>query len=202
MSNGELKIMGRHRRVVCKMCLESRIVDVETWDDRVEAKFDHDCKVKGPKLSWPVTRDGAPLPMFPVGKRLAVQRIPQQEDFGGIVIPETSQAPQQYATVCAAGPQAQGMLEDMGIKIGDTICFAKYSGVGWDWVTPGDGLVSERQRRVDLINVDDIQGGKELAEKMIDGRMAISLYRPEGGGDGEYRFFEEVKKEETSGKAE
>lgn len=202
MSNGELQVVGRHRRVRCKMCLESRVVDVETWDDRVEVKFEHDCKGKGPRLSNPVTRDGQPIPFFPMGKRVAVERIPTEEMMGTMYIPETSQNQQQYATVIAAGPQAQGILDDMGVKIGDTISFAKYSGVGWEWLVPGEGIALERTRRIDVIAVDDIQGCKETAEKMADGRLGIALHRPDGGGDGEYRFFEEVKKEETSGKAE
>ncbi len=186
----------RKRRVRCKLCREDREVEVDTWDDRVEPTFDHDCKGKGPALSKPVTRSGDPIPFFPVGDRVCVERLPDDTKIGMIDIPETSQAKQQYATVIAAGPPAQGVLDDMGIKVGDTITFAKYSGIEWEWIPKGKGLADKQ--KVDLINVKDIQGGAELAEKMMDGRLGIALHLNESTGQQEYRFFEEVSKGETT----
>lgn len=145
----------------------------------------------GPRLSHPVTRDGCAIPFFPVGRRLIVERLPPETEIVGLHIPDNYQAPTQYATVIAAGPGAQGVLDDMGIAIGDTVCFGKYSGVFWEWQPPELPREMKNRRRVDLISVEDIYGGKELAEKMIDGRLGISLYKPEDG-DHEYRFFEEV----------
>jgi co-chaperonin GroES (HSP10) len=152
----------------------------------------------GPRLSHPVTRDGSPIPFFPIGDRVLVERIPPDAKIGILHIPDNAQAPQQYATICAAGPRAQAVLDDAGISIGDTICFGKWAGVFFEWQVPGTESYKDR-RRVDLINVGDIYGGKELAEKMIDGRLGIDLYQPkdaEGNlvGDPEYRFFKEIAK--------
>jgi len=156
----------------------------------------------GPRRSHPVTRDGKAIPFFPVGKRVVVERLPPETTvLGGLLhIPDTHQAPQQYATVIAAGPAAQGILDDMGIAIGDTICFGKYAGLFWEWQPDGTTTHADR-RRVDIINVDDIFGGKELAEKMIDGRLGIDkvdidtgLVATEISKNIEYRFLEEVEK--------
>lgn len=152
----------------------------------------------GPRLSHPVTRDGHAIPFFPIGDRVLVERIPPDAKIGILHIPDNAQAPQQYATICAAGPHAQGVLDDAGIAIGDTICFGKWAGVFFEWQIPGTDSYKDR-RRVDLINVNDIYGCKELAEKMIDGRLGIALYQPrdpEGHptGEQEYRFFKEIMK--------
>lgn len=147
----------------------------------------------GPQLSHPVTRDGHQIPLFPIGKRVVIQRIPKDTMIGEFQIPESYQVEQNYATVLAAGPRAQEILDDAGICIGDTICIGKYSGVGWEWQPNGTEGVRMRQK-VDLINVDDIFGCKELADKIFDGRMGI-VKKDLPGGDYEYRFAEEIKKE-------
>ena len=157
----------------------------------------------GPQRSHPVTRDGSPLPFFPVGTRICVERLPPNSEVGGIIIPDSAQDKMQYGTLCAAGPQAQGRLDDMGIDIGDTICFGKHAGLEWTWTVPGEGFAHLRKRSVEIIRDEDVFGGKELAEKMIDGRLGIALYCPECGGmkddtrhdtenhksEVEYRFF-------------
>lgn len=194
MGEAKLKeiVTGRARRVTCRLCLESQVVEVETWDDRVEATFDHDCRSKGPRLSHPVTRDGTPATFFPVGERVLVQRIPPNTKVGMFFVPETHQKRQQFATVIAAGPKAQGILDDMGIKIGDTVTLGQYAGVSWE-IPPSENI--REARELDLINVHDIFGCQELAEKMIDGRLGIMLYAiPGKDGEQEYRFFEEVAK--------
>lgn len=196
-----LTVVGRARRVRCKMCLESRIMEVDTWDDRVEPDFPHDCRARGPRLSKPVTRDGFAVPFFPVGKRLLVERIPEEAKVGILHIPDAYKEKQVYGTVIAAGPQAQGILDDMGIQIGDTVSFGKYTGVGYQWYVEVDGRRESRQ--VDQLMIDDIFGCKELAEKMMDGRMGIDLYEYEPGRK-EYRFMEYVgpkEGEKEDGKA-
>lgn len=147
----------------------------------------------GPRLSHPVTRDGRKIPFFPIGRRVIVERIPPETTIGGFFIPESHQAPQQYATVIAAGPAAQGVLDDAGIAIGDTICFGKYTGVFFDWQPEGTEGIKER-RRVDVINIDDIYGCAELAEKLYNGSLGLMLYVPEDGSSPEYRLFEEQKR--------
>jgi len=121
-----------------------------------------------------------------------VERLPPEEKIGMFVIPDAHQQACQYATVLAAGPQAQGILDDMGIKVGDTIAFGKFVGVRWAWQPEGTDSIKDRQE-VDLVNVDDIFGCRELADKMFDGRLGISLYTPPTG-EPEYRFFEEVER--------
>jgi co-chaperonin GroES (HSP10) len=154
----------------------------------------------GPRLSHPVTRDGTPIPFFPVGSRVVVERLPPETKIAGITIPDTAQALQQYGTVVAAGPQAQGILDDMGIGIGDTVCFGKHVGLNWEWNPDGKESYKDRHR-VEIIRAEDILGGKELAEQMVDGRLGIALYCPDCGGmkdeekhmthncTVEYRFF-------------
>lgn len=143
---------------------------------------------KGPELSHPVTRDGTPIPFFPVGKRIVVERLDPEKEMGGLIIPETAQVQMGLATVLAAGPVAQGHLDDMGISIGDTIALAKYSGLFWDWQPEGTESTRDR-RKVDIISVEDVLGCKELAAKMVDGRMGIELYDPGDGKGQEYRFI-------------
>jgi len=166
----------------------------------------------GPQRSHPVTRDGIPLPFFPVGTRLCVERLPPDTMVAGLHIPDSAQEKLQYGTLIAAGPAAQGMLDDMGIDIGDTICFGKHAGLEWTWLKhePEDTPIDKREptvkrrRSVEIIRAEDILGGKELAEKMIDGTKAIALYCPDCGGmkddakhenhtgTVEYRFFEQT----------
>jgi co-chaperonin GroES (HSP10) len=194
-----LTVVGRARRVRCKLCLDSRIMEVDTWDDRVEPEFTHDCRARGPRLSKPVTRDGFPVPFFPVGKRILVQCLPEEDRVGNIIIPETSRGRQVYGTLICAGPQAQGILDDMGFVIGDTLSFGKYSGVVYTWYVEVDGR--KETREVMQFMIDDIFGGKELAEKMMDGRLGIELheYAP---GQKEYRFMEYVGPVETEDRKE
>lgn len=144
---------------------------------------------KGPELSHPVTRDGTPIPFFPIGKRIVVERIEPETVMGGLHIPDTAQVQMNLGTVLAAGPAAQGVLDDAGISIGDTVAFGKYTGLYWDWQPAGTDSTRDRHK-VDIIGVDDILGCRELAEKMIDGRLGIGLYEPEPGKR-EYRFFRE-----------
>lgn len=161
-------------------------MEVDTWDDRVEVQFEHNCRGRGPSLSNPVTRDGQPLPFFPVGRRILVERIPEDAKVGSIFIPDSAKQTQVYATLVAAGPKAQDIIDDMGIQIGDTVSFGKFSTVGYEWHVMVDGRTETR--KVDQMQVDDIFGCKELAEKMIDGRLGIALNE----APREYRFFELV----------
>jgi co-chaperonin GroES (HSP10) len=144
-----------------------------------------------PAIGNPVTREGHPIPFFPIGKRVVIERIPKETKIGEFIIPESYQVEQNYATVLAAGPRAQEILDDAGINIGDTICIGKWSGVFWEWQPAGtEGRLN--MKKVDLISVDDIFGCKELADKMIDGRMGMVKKTLADGGY-EWRFAEETK---------
>lgn len=148
----------------------------------------------GPKLSHPVTRDGHCIPFFPVGNRVIVERLkPETTVLGGLLhIPENAQALQQYATLIAVGLPAQGKMDDMGIQIGDTVVFGKWAGVFFEWQPEGTTSMGER-RRVDMLDADNIMGGKEIAEKLFNGSRAIILHQlPDGTS--EYRFADEVQK--------
>lgn len=146
-----------------------------------------------PAIGNPVTREGYPIPFFPIGKRVVIQRIPKDTKIGEFVIPESFQVEQNYATVIAAGPRAQEILDDAGISIGDTICFGKWAGTFWEWQPEGTTGFKERQK-VDLLSVDDIFGCKELSDKMIDGRLGMVKKTLAEGGY-EWRFAEEMKEE-------
>lgn len=153
----------------------------------------------GPRLSHPVTRDGHCIPFFPAGARVIVERLPEDAMIGGLHIPDSAKAQQQYATLVAAGLQAQAQIDDMGLKIGDTICFGKYAGQWWQWEVENDGteatkFSAQRMRRVDAVNVADIMGGQELAGKIFRGEMAI-MKRELPDGQYEYRFFDEQKRD-------
>jgi len=146
-------------------------------------------KKPGPQLSHPVTRDGTAIPFFPIGRRVVIERLEPESVMGGIIIPQTSQVQMGLATVLAAGPVAQGVLDDAGIQIGDTVAIAKYSGLFWNWQPAGTTSTKDRHT-VDIIQVDDILGCQELAEKMFDGRLGIELHDPDG--DREYRFIQQT----------
>lgn len=146
-----------------------------------------------PAIGNPVTREGCPIPFFPIGKRVVIQRIPKETKIGKFDIPDNFQVEQNYATVLAAGPRAQEILDDAGIGIGETICIGKWSGVFWEWQPEGTDSVKDRQK-VDLISVDDIFGCQELSDKMIDGRMGmVKKTLPDGGY--EWRFAQQITQE-------
>ncbi|MEW6716606.1 MAG: co-chaperone GroES [Chloroflexota bacterium] len=72
------------------------------------------------------------LKLKPLGNRLVVQPIEQEETTaGGIVLPETAKEKPQKGTVLAVGPgdrDESGKRIPMDIKVNDTVLFAKYSG--------------------------------------------------------------------------
>lgn len=72
------------------------------------------------------------ISMKPLGSRLVVQPIEQEEvTAGGIVLPETAKEKPQKGTVLAAGPgdrNEKGERIALDVQVGDTVLFAKYSG--------------------------------------------------------------------------
>ena len=72
------------------------------------------------------------ISMKPLGSRLVVQPIEQEEvTSGGIVLPETAKEKPQKGTVLAAGPgdrNDKGERVALDVQVGDTVLFAKYSG--------------------------------------------------------------------------
>lgn len=148
-----------------------------------------------PELNNPITREGYAIPFFPTGKRIVVQRLPPETMINGFHIPESHRVEQNYATVIAAGLSAQEVLDDMGISIGDTICFGKWSGVFWEWQPRGTTGIKDRQR-VDMLDVADIFGAVETVDKIMAGKYGIIRKELSGGGY-QCRFAEEIQQETT-----
>lgn len=145
-----------------------------------------------PSLNNPVVRSGEKIPLYPTGDRVVVEKLSIDEEMvGGIIIPGMDKEKNLYATVIAAGPLAMDVLRDCCIGIGDTVCIGKYSGVAWEW-RPAGKFITER---VDIINVKDIYGSVELADKIMSGAIGIDLHR-EADGVERHRFFEEQPSEQ------
>ena len=68
----------------------------------------------------------------PLGNRVLVQRLEQEETLkGGIILPDTAKKKQETGKVVAVGPgivSEDGKLQPMPVKIGDSILMDKYSG--------------------------------------------------------------------------
>jgi chaperonin GroES len=72
------------------------------------------------------------LTLKPLGNRVLVQRIEQEETLkGGIILPDTAKKKQETAKVIAIGTGAvtpEGKEIPIPVKVGDTILMDKYSG--------------------------------------------------------------------------
>lgn len=68
----------------------------------------------------------------PLGDRLIVQRLEQEETLkGGIILPDTAKKKKEMAKVVAVGKGKttdEGKLIPMPVMVGDTILMDKYSG--------------------------------------------------------------------------
>ena len=72
----------------------------------------------------------------PLNDRVLIKRKTETESQGGIILTESAQEKQQQGTVVAVGPGKytnDGKLQTMQVKPGDTVFFAKYSGVEFDF---------------------------------------------------------------------
>lgn len=72
----------------------------------------------------------------PLNDRVLIKRKTETESQGGIILTESAQEKQQQGTVIAVGPGKytnDGKLQAMQVKVGDTVFFAKYSGVEFDF---------------------------------------------------------------------
>ena len=72
------------------------------------------------------------MTLKPLGNRVLVKRLEQQETLkGGIILPDTAKKKQETATVIAIGTGAtnsEGKLIPIPVQINDTILMDKYSG--------------------------------------------------------------------------
>jgi chaperonin GroES len=68
----------------------------------------------------------------PLHDRVVMRRVAQEtKTAGGLIIPDTAQEKPQQGEVIAVGPGARnerGELTPMGVKAGDRVLFAKWSG--------------------------------------------------------------------------
>jgi chaperonin GroES len=68
----------------------------------------------------------------PLQDRLIVRpAAPEEVSKGGIILPDTAKEKPQQGEVLAVGPgkvDDNGKLAPMGVKIGDTVLYGKYSG--------------------------------------------------------------------------
>jgi chaperonin GroES len=68
----------------------------------------------------------------PLQDRVVVKALDSEtKTKGGIIIPDTAKEKPQQGKVVAAGPGARnedGKLTPMGVKVGDTILYGKWSG--------------------------------------------------------------------------
>jgi chaperonin GroES len=79
-----------------------------------------------------MAKKDAPLSLRPLDDRVVVQPLEAEEKTtGGILLPDTAKQKPQQGKVIAVGP---GRLSDkgdrlaLGLKVGDTVLFGKYSG--------------------------------------------------------------------------
>jgi chaperonin GroES len=97
-----------------------------------------------------VTGQEAPVNLKPLGDRLIVQAVEEEETTAsGIVLPDTAKEKPQKGKVLAAGP---GKLDDEGQRIpldvaeGDEVVYSKYGGT--EIVVDGEDLLVLRESDV------------------------------------------------------
>lgn len=66
----------------------------------------------------------------PLHDRVIIQQLKERTTDSGIVIPDTAGDKPQRGKVVAAGPgkHENGVLRNIGVKVGDLVLFGKYSG--------------------------------------------------------------------------
>lgn len=71
-------------------------------------------------------------PLRPIGNRVLVRRLVQDEKLkGGILLPDSAKKKQELAEVVAIGAgkkEKSGVLTPVPVKVGDVIIMEKYSG--------------------------------------------------------------------------
>lgn len=83
----------------------------------------------------------------PLGDRVVLEVIDQAEQTsGGIYLPEAAREKPQMALVLAVGPGpiVEGKRQEMQVKVGDKVLFAKYSGTDYKLGDKEVKIVSEK----------------------------------------------------------
>ena len=132
-----------------------------------------------------------------------VEKTPKGRTEGGLYIPDTAKERYYSGRLVAAGLAAMDKLHDHGFQFGDEVEFGRYAGLreAWDHVIEGDHTLAPEaydwKRDVEgrsdvceryvcqktgavrvvesliIINVDDLLGSKQLAERLRDGEMRM-----------------------------
>jgi chaperonin GroES len=86
----------------------------------------------------------------PLGDRVVIQPTPREEmTKSGIVLPDTAKEKPQEGTILAAGPGRileDGKREQMDVKEGDKVLYAKYAGT--EFKVEGDELLIVSQKDI------------------------------------------------------
>lgn len=84
------------------------------------------------QMAKPQTAAQTKMKLLPLGNRVLVSRLEQEEKLkGGIVLPDSAKKKQEQAKVVAIGPgkkDKNGNLIPMPVKVNDIILMEKYSG--------------------------------------------------------------------------
>jgi chaperonin GroES len=103
-----------------------------------EAKPVHGSRSTGRAVATPITKK-----LRPLGDRVVVQPTPGEEmTKSGIVIPDTVKEKPQEGRILAVGPGRvldNGKREQMDLKLGDKVLYAKY--VGTEFKLDGEDLL-------------------------------------------------------------
>jgi chaperonin GroES len=80
-----------------------------------------------------MTQTAAATKLRPLGDRVVIRPAAREEATrSGIVLPDTSKEKPQRGEIIAVGPgrvSDEGKKLAMGVKVGDTVLFARYAGI-------------------------------------------------------------------------
>lgn len=145
------------------------------------------------------------LPFAVIGDRVLVIERPEEErTIGGLILPKESAKKSNSGILVHAGLSALDKMYDAGITLGDEVYFSMYAGVyvelrhvavpgndpdcSHDWKAHSSPPSKNRYRykctncgaikRVEpcvVLNVDDLLGSRELADRMRTGAMRVEF---------------------------
>jgi chaperonin GroES len=67
----------------------------------------------------------------PLGDRVVIEAVEQQQSVGGVILPDTAKEKPQEGIILAVGPGRKtdkGDVIKMDLKVGDRVIYSKYSG--------------------------------------------------------------------------
>ena len=88
--------------------------------------------------------------LAPLGDRVVIEPTPREEmTKSGILLPDTAKEKPQEGTIVAVGPGRvleDGKREQMDVKVGDKVLYAKYAGT--EFKVDGDELLIVSQKDI------------------------------------------------------